>query len=95
MVSLGRALMTSPNLLLVDEPTIGLAPKSVRKSRCPCKGCAMIWTTVVITEQNANFAMTLAERIYVLEAGKIQVEGTVEDLRKDNRLLRSILGPDF
>ena len=48
--------------------------------------------TVVITEQNANFAMTLAERIYVLEAGKMQVEGTVEDLRKDNRLIEAYFG---
>jgi len=93
MVSLGRALMTSPNLLLVDEPTIGLAPKvcqeiavSLRRMRDD------FGLTVVITEQNANFAMTLAERIYVLEAGKIQVEGTVEDLRKDNRLIEAYFG---
>ena len=93
MVSLGRALMTSPNLLLVDEPTIGLAPKvcqeiavSLRRMRDD------FGLTVVITEQNANFAMTLAERIYVLEAGKMQVEGTVEDLRKDNRLIEAYFG---
>ena len=67
MVSLGRALMSSPRLLLVDEPTIGLAPKI-------CLEIAVVLrrlrdefnTTIVITEQNANFAMTLAERLYVL-----------------------------
>ena len=93
MVSLGRALMSSPKLLLVDEPTIGLAPKvcqeiavSLRRMRDD------FGLTVVITEQNANFAMTLAERVYVLEAGKMQVEGTVEELRQDNRLIEAYFG---
>lgn len=93
MVSLGRALMSSPKLLLVDEPTIGLAPKvcneiavSLRRMRDD------FGLTVVITEQNANFAMTLAERIYVLEAGKMQIEGTVEELKSDNRLIEAYFG---
>ena len=93
MVSLGRAIMSSPNLLLVDEPTIGLAPKvcqeiavSLRRMRDD------FGLTVVITEQNANFAMTLAERIYVLEAGKMQIEGTVDELRQDNRLIEAYFG---
>ena len=93
MVSLGRALMTSPNLLLVDEPTIGLAPKVCQEIAVSLQRMRDDFgLTVVITEQNANFAMTLAERIYVLEAGKIQVEGTVEDLRKDNRLIEAYFG---
>ena len=93
MVSLGRAIMSSPTLLLVDEPTIGLAPKvcqeiavSLRRMRDD------FGLTVVITEQNANFAMTLAERIYVLEAGKMQIEGTVDELRQDNRLIEAYFG---
>ncbi|MBL82245.1 MAG: ABC transporter ATP-binding protein [Rhodospirillaceae bacterium] len=93
MVSLGRAIMSSPNLLLVDEPTIGLAPKvcqeiavSLRRMRDD------FGLTVVITEQNANFAMTLAERIYVLEAGKMQIEGTADELRQDNRLIEAYFG---
>ncbi len=93
MVSLGRALMTSPKLLLVDEPTIGLAPKicteiaiSLRRMRDD------FGLTVIITEQNANFAMSLAERIYVLEAGEIQIDGTVEELKKDNRLIEAYFG---
>ena len=93
MVSLGRALMTSPKLLLVDEPTIGLAPKicaeiavSLRRMR------DNLGLTVIITEQNANFAMSLAERIYVLEAGEIQIDGTVEELKKDDRLIQAYFG---
>lgn len=93
MVSLGRALMTSPRLLLVDEPTIGLAPKvcleiaeALRRMRDE------FGTTIVITEQNANFAMTLAERLYVLEAGKIKVSGTVEELRGDPKLTEAYFG---
>ena len=93
MVSLGRAIMSSPTLLLVDEPTIGLAPKvcqeiavSLRRMRDD------FGLTVVITEQNANFAMTLAERIYVLEAGKMQIEGTADELRQDNRLIEAYFG---
>ena len=93
MVSLGRALMTSPRLLLVDEPTIGLAPKV-------CLEIAEVLrrlrdefgTTIVITEQNANFAMTLAERLYVLESGMVRAEGTVDELRNDPRLLEAYFG---
>ena len=93
MVSLGRALMTSPRLLLVDEPTIGLAPKvcteiaeALRKMRDE------LGATIVITEQNANFAMTLAERLYVLESGVVKAQGTVDELRNDKRLTEAYFG---
>jgi len=93
MVSLGRALMASPRLLLVDEPTIGLAPKL-------CDEIAVVLRrlnrdfglTVVITEQNANFAMTLASRLYVLESGERKASGTVEELRGDPKLIASYFG---
>lgn len=93
MVSLGRALMTSPKLLLVDEPTIGLAPKVcaeiadvLRKLRDD------FGVTIVITEQNANFALTLAEHLYVLEAGVIKTSGTVEELQNDAKLTEAYFG---
>lgn len=93
MVSLGRALMTSPRLLLVDEPTIGLAPKVcleiadvLRRLRDELN------LTIVITEQNANFAMTLAERLYVLESGAIKAQGSVAELQNDPRLTEAYFG---
>lgn len=93
MVSFGRALMTSPRLLLVDEPTIGLAPKV-------CLEIAQVirrlrdefGLTVLITEQNANFAMTLAERLYVLESGHMVTSGTVEELSADDRIAAAYFG---
>jgi len=93
MVSLGRALMTSPRLLLVDEPTIGLAPKVCAEIAEALKRMRdELGATIVITEQNANFAMTLAERLYVLEAGAINAQGTVDELRDDPRLTEAYFG---
>ena len=93
MVSLGRALMTSQRLLLVDEPTIGLAPKVcleiaevLRRLRTE------FGLTVVITEQNANFALTLAEQVYVLESGHVTAQGTPADLSGDDRLSAAYFG---
>lgn len=93
MVSLGRALMTSPSLLMVDEPTIGLAPKVcleiadvLRKMRDE------YGTTIVITEQNANFALSLAERLFVLEAGKITAGGPSEELKQNIDFIEAYFG---
>lgn len=93
MVSIGRALMSSPRLLLVDEPTIGLAPKiCLEIAEVLRRLCREFGTTIVITEQNANFAMTLAERLYVLESGEIRATGTVDELRNDRRLTEAYFG---
>lgn len=93
MVSLGRAMMSNPKLLMVDEPTIGLAPKlcaeiavALRKMRDD------YGLTIIITEQNAQFALTLAERIYVLESGKVMVSGSVDELRNDPKLTEAYFG---
>lgn len=93
MVSLGRALMTSPELLLVDEPTIGLAPKICLEIAEVLRRLNREYgLTVVITEQNANFALSLASRIYVLESGRMQTSGTADELRNDARLLEAYFG---
>jgi len=93
MVSLGRALMTSPRILLVDEPTIGLAPKI-----CTAISEALVrlnrenGMTILIAEQNVNFAMHLARHIHVLETGSIAVHGATEELRSDPELAKAYFG---
>ena len=93
MVSLARALMTSPKLLLVDEPTIGLAPKVCLEIAGVLKRLRdEFGLTVVIAEQNANFALSLAERVYVLESGRVTAEGTAEELADDEVLAAAYFG---
>jgi len=93
MVSLGRALMTSPAVLLVDEPTIGLAPKVCAEIAEVLKRLsAELGLTVIVTEQNANFALSLASRLYVLEGGHVTAEGTAEELAQDDQLAKSYFG---
>lgn len=93
MVSLGRALMTSPSVLLVDEPTIGLAPKVCAEvAEVLRRLSGEMGLTVVVTEQNANFALSLAERLYVLEGGHVTAEGTAAELSKDDALAKSYFG---
>ncbi len=95
MISLGRALMSAPKLLLVDEPTIGLAPKicaeiaqSLQRMRDE------MGLTVLIAEQNANFAIRLAERLLILESGHIRAGGQSEELAKDEGLVSAYFGKD-
>lgn len=93
MVSLGRALMTSPRLLLVDEPTIGLAPKVCLEIADVLRRLQKEFSlTVIITEQNANFAMSLASRVHVLETGHLVAEGTPEELAGDKKLAEAYFG---
>ncbi len=93
MVSLGRALMSSPRLLLVDEPTIGLAPKVCLEIADVLKRLRDEFSlTVLITEQNANFALSLAEQIMVLESGHLVASGTSDELSSDERLAAAYFG---
>lgn len=93
MVSLGRALMTEPKLLLVDEPTIGLAPKVCADIADVLRRLNQeLGLTILIAEQNVNFAMTLAEHLYVLETGEIRMGGTVAELQADAELNKAYFG---
>lgn len=93
MVSLGRAMMTSPRILLVDEPTIGLAPKvCLEIADVLRKLSAEMGLTVIVTEQNANFALSLAQRLYVLESGHCTASGTAKELSRDDTLAKSYFG---
>ncbi len=91
--TLSRALMTEPKLLLVDEPTIGLAPKVCGDIADALKRLRdELDLTILIAEQNVNFAMTLAERLYVLEAGEIRMDGSVDELKSNAELNKAYFG---
>ena len=93
MVSLGRALMSSPQLLLVDEPTIGLAPKVCLDIAAALRRLnQQTGLTILVTEQNVNFAMSLAEDIHVLETGEIRLSGSVEDLKNEDSISQAYFG---
>ncbi len=93
MVSLGRALMTSPKLLLVDEPTIGLAPRVCAEIAEALKRLrGEFGLTILMAEQNANFALSLSDRIYVLESGRITAQGTHGELSDDEALAAAYFG---
>ena len=93
MVSVGRALMTSPSILLVDEPTIGLAPKVCQDIAAALRQLNReTGLTILIAEQNVNFALTLASRIHVLETGRIALSGTADQLRADPAVAEAYFG---
>lgn len=93
MVSVGRALMTSPRVLMVDEPTIGLAPKVCTDIADALRRLnAETGLTILITEQNVNFALTLASRIHVLETGRIRLSGTADELADDPAVAEAYFG---
>lgn len=93
MLSLGRALMSSPRLLLVDEPTIGLSPKvCLSIADALSKLNKQHGLTILIAEQNANFALSLVEYIYLLEIGRITRHGTSAELLKEDVIRKSYFG---
>ena len=92
MLAIGRALMGSPKLLILDEPSLGLAPlliKDIFKTLIKIKEEG---TTILIVEQNALATLKIADYAYVLELGKISMHGKAEDLIKDERLIAAYLG---
>ena len=92
MLAIGRALMGSPKLLILDEPSLGLAPlliKDIFKTLLKIKEEG---TTILIVEQNALATLKIADYAYVLELGKISMHGKAEDLMRDKRLVESYLG---
>ncbi len=93
MVSLGRALMSNPKLLLVDEPTIGLAPKVCLDIAAALRKLNQeTGLTIIITEQNVNFAMNLAEEVHVLETGEIRLSGSVDELKDEDYIRQAYFG---
>ncbi len=92
MLAISRALMSRPQLLLLDEPSLGLAPSIVREIFGIIKKLREQGVTILLVEQNANLALQIADRGYVLEAGQITLEGRAADLLADERVRQAYLG---
>jgi branched-chain amino acid transport system ATP-binding protein len=92
MVAIGRALMSQPRLLLLDEPSMGLAPIIVRQIFASIVALRSRGITCVLVEQNAPLALSVADRAYVMQLGRITTEGTEADLSDPSRLSDSYLG---
>lgn len=92
MLAIGRALMGSPKLLILDEPSLGLAPLLIKDIFATLLKIKEEGTTILIVEQNALATLKIADYAYVLELGKISMHGKSEDLIKDERLISAYLG---
>ena len=92
MLAIARALMSRPRLLLLDEPSLGLAPLIVRGIFEIIRGLHEAGVTILLVEQNASVALQVADRAYVLEAGQLTIAGPAADLLTDERVKRAYLG---
>lgn len=94
MLAIGRALMTRPNVILLDEPSMGLAPVLVEQIFDIVREINAQGTTVLLVEQNAHMALAIAHRAYVLQTGKIVLEDTAEAVAKNETVQKAYLGLD-
>lgn len=92
MLAMGRALMSNPKLLMLDEPSMGLAPILVQEIFDIIRDLHNEGTTILLVEQNARMALSVADRAYVLETGTISMSGVASDLANDDRVKKAYLG---
>ncbi len=92
MLAMGRALMSKPRIILMDEPSMGLSPLYVTEIFEIIKKIKSEGTTVLLVEQNANMALQVADRAYVLETGRIIMDGKASELMNDERVRKAYLG---
>jgi branched-chain amino acid transport system ATP-binding protein len=92
MVAMGRALMARPKLLLMDEPSMGLAPILVEKSFEIIQEVHQAGVAILVVEQNANVSLSIADRGYVLSTGRVVLEGKAKDLLQNEELRKAYLG---
>ena len=92
MLAIGRALMNRPKMLLLDEPSMGLAPLVVNDIFDTIVEINKAGTTILLVEQNANKALSIADRAYVLETGRITLQGTADELLHDDKVRAAYLG---
>ena len=95
MLAIARALMARPKLMMLDEPSMGLAPLVVRDIFAILRRVREAGTTVLLVEQNARSALRIADRGYVLETGRIVLQGTAEELLANRDVQRAYLGSDL
>jgi branched-chain amino acid transport system ATP-binding protein len=94
MLAIGRALMARPRLLLLDEPSLGLAPLIVEKIFSIIQQINQTGTTIFLVEQNANMALSISKRAYVMESGNITLQGPAAELAEDEAIRKAYLGED-
>lgn len=92
MLAIGRALMARPELMLMDEPSMGLAPLLVKEIFEIIKDINARGTTILLVEQNANMALSVADKAYVIETGEIVLQGSAEQLMKSEEVKKAYLG---
>ncbi|MEW6047942.1 MAG: ABC transporter ATP-binding protein [Bacillota bacterium] len=92
MLAIGRALMSRPRLLMMDEPTMGLAPVVREEIMNRIRDVNRAGVTVLLVEQNASLALAVAERAYVMETGRVVLHGPVPELLRDDSIIKAYLG---
>ena len=92
MLAMGRALMSRPKILMLDEPSMGLAPILVQQIFDIIKELHRSGTTILLVEQNAEMALNIADRAYVLESGRIKLSGTGTELAQSDEIKKAYLG---
>ena len=92
MLAMGRAMMSHPDLLILDEPSMGLAPILVQGIFDIIKEFHKMGTTILLVEQNAEMALSIADRAYVLESGRVVLTGTGEELKESDEIKKAYLG---
>ena len=92
MLAMARALMSRPSLLLMDEPSMGLSPLFVQQTFDIIQEISRQGTTIFVVEQNANMALSIADRGYVLQTGEIVLADTAANLRENKMMRQAYLG---
>jgi len=92
MVAMGRGLMSAPRLIVMDEPSLGLAPIMCQEIARIIRDIHKQGTTIILVEQNARLALSLAQKAYVLDTGSVILEGDAKDLQENEQVKEAYLG---